>query len=130
MEQEMELVRIDDLEPSVPDGHWGVVSRFVEQGQRLTVQFCHMAPDGGADPHVHNEQDQMFFVLRGALEVRGAADGVVVVRAGEALRIPAGACHATVSAHEGSTDYLVLTYPAAQGQRGSAAAHPGATIGP
>ena len=129
MEHEMEVVRIGGLEQSVPDGHWGVASRFLEQGQHLIVQFCEMAPDGGAEPHVHDTQNQMFVVLRGALAVRGAADDVVVVHAGEALRIPAGTRHATVSADEGSTDYLVLTYPA-QGQLGSAAARSAATIDP
>jgi quercetin dioxygenase-like cupin family protein len=115
MEQKMQLVALDALDPSVPDGHWGVASRFIEQGEQLTVQLCEMARDGGAEPHVHEAQDQMFIVLDGALTVRGDGAGEdLVVGAGEALRIPAGAAHATVSAAAGSTRYLVLTYPAAQ----------------
>jgi mannose-6-phosphate isomerase-like protein (cupin superfamily) len=115
MGQEMELVRLGELERDTPVGHWGVGSRFVEQaGERLTVQLCEMATEGGAEPHAHKAQDQMFVVLDGALTVRGDGDGVIVVRGGEALRIPAGAVHATANRGGVPTSYLVLTYPAAR----------------
>ena len=109
----MELVRISALAPTTPDGHWGVDARLVEEaGGRLRVHSCLMAPLGGAERHVHQEHDQMFVVLEGALEVRGADDDTLVARAGEAVRIPAGAPHATANGSDGPTRYLVLTYPA------------------
>ena len=113
MSNEMQLLRFDDLEPDAPAGHWGVASRFVERaGERLTVQVCEMAPDGGAEPHAHDAHDQMFVVLEGALAVRDGADSEILVRGGEALRIPAAAVHATLNGGEGPARYLVLTYPA------------------
>jgi quercetin dioxygenase-like cupin family protein len=67
----MQLVRLADLEREVPAGHWGVASQIVERaGDRLTVQVCEMAPDGGAEPHTHEAHDQMFLVLDGALRRR------------------------------------------------------------
>lgn len=114
MGEEMQLVRLADLERGTPSGHWGVVSRFVERaGERLTVQVCEMSADGGAEPHAHEAQDQMFLVVDGALVVRGDGDREIVVRDGEALRVPAGSIHATSNGAERPTSYLVLTYPAA-----------------
>lgn len=131
MSEEMRLVRLDALERDTPAGHWGVASRFIEQaGERLTVQFCEMTADGGAEPHAHAVQDQMFVVLGGALAVRGDGDVEIVVRAGEALRIPAGAVHATVNGGDGPASYLVLTYPAAQARPDPSDGHPASTIGP
>jgi quercetin dioxygenase-like cupin family protein len=109
----MDLVRISELPTGVPDGHWGVAARLVEEAEgRLRVQLCEMAPDGGAEPHAHDGQDQMFVVLEGALEVRGDGGPPLVARAGEAVRIPAGEPHATVNGAGGPACYLVLTYPA------------------
>lgn len=128
MDPKMELMSLDALETSVPDGHWGLASRFIEQGERLTVQLCEMAADGGAEPHAHEAQDQMFIVLDGALTVRGGEREELVVGAGEALRIPAGAVHATVNPGLGATRYLVLTYPAAQASPDPSLRHSADTI--
>jgi quercetin dioxygenase-like cupin family protein len=108
----MDLVRISELPSGVPDGHWGVASRLVEEAVgRLRVQMCEMAPDGGAESHAHAADDQMFVVLEGALEVRGEGGVTLVARAGEAVRIPAGDPHATVNGADGPARYVVLTYP-------------------
>jgi mannose-6-phosphate isomerase-like protein (cupin superfamily) len=111
----LQLLRLEDLEQDEPAGHWGVASRFVERaGDRLTVQVCDMTPDGGAEPHVHDAQDQMFVVLEGALTVRGDSGEETVVGTDEALRIPAGAVHATLNGGQSTARYLVLTYPTAR----------------
>ncbi len=113
MSHEMQLLRFDDLEPDAPEGHWGVASRFLERAaERLAVQVCEMTLDGGAEPHAHDAHDQMFVVLDGALVVRDGTDGEILVRRGEALRIPAAAVHATLNGGGGLATYLVLTYPA------------------
>jgi mannose-6-phosphate isomerase-like protein (cupin superfamily) len=112
---EMQLVRLADVEREVPAGHWGVASQLVERaGERLTVQVCEMATDGGAEPHTHEAHDQMFLVLDGALVVRDGGDRELEVRSGEAVQIPAGAVHATVNRGDGPANYVVLTYPAVQ----------------
>jgi mannose-6-phosphate isomerase-like protein (cupin superfamily) len=128
MTQAMQLVRPDALEPDVPAGHWGMLSRFIERGEGLDVQVCEMAADGGAEPHVHDAQNQMFVVLEGTLTVRGGGDRIDV-RAGEALRIPAGATHATVNGGSETTRYLVLTYPGSAARQEPPIKPRGGTIG-
>jgi quercetin dioxygenase-like cupin family protein len=109
----MDLVKMAALTPSSPDGHWGVESRLVEEAEgRLRVQACEMVAGGGAESHVHEDHDQMFVVLDGALVVRGADGHELVARGGEAVRIPAGSPHATVNDSDRTARYLVLTYPA------------------
>ena len=111
--QGMRLVKLSDLPTDVPEGHWRVASRVIEQVEgRLIVQHCEMAADGGAEPHAHDDQDQIFLVLEGALAVSDDRGGVQEVAGGEALMIPAGVPHGTQNAADRTTAYFVLTYPA------------------
>ena len=109
----MRRVSIDRLVPETPTGHWDVVSRTVVDGRPLRLQVCEMGSDGGATAHAHDEQDQIFFLLEGALDVEGPGAETVTVRAGEALLIPAGCTHATVNHGRETARYLVLTLPTA-----------------
>ena len=110
---EIEVVRVAALEPSTPGGHWGVDSRFILRDvDRLVLQHCEMAPVGGAEPHRHDDQDQIFYILGGRLRVTGADGSDLTVSAGDAVVIPAGAPHATVNDGDEPARYLVVTYPA------------------
>ncbi len=110
----MELIRIAALEGTTPAAHWDVTARLVEESPgRLRVQSCEMAPGGGAEAHAHAGEDQMFVVLEGEMVVRDDDGEDIVVAEGEALRIPAGAAHATRNDAAGPVRYLVLTFPAA-----------------
>jgi len=110
----MELIRIAALEGATPADHWDVTARLVEESPgRLRVQSCEMAPGGGAESHLHAGEDQMFVVLAGELAVEHEREETIVVREGEALRIPAGAPHATRNDGSAPARYLVLTFPTA-----------------
>jgi mannose-6-phosphate isomerase-like protein (cupin superfamily) len=102
----------DKLDATLPDGHWQVDTReLVRSGDRMRLQLCEMEPGGGAEPHVHNDKDQIFFVTDGALRVLDESGADSLVTAGQAILIPAGASHGTESASGGTTVYLVITYP-------------------
>ena len=108
---ELTLIRTTELKPSAPAGHWGVDSRFIlRDAHGVLLQHCEMAPGGGAEAHAHDEQDQVFYVLEGHLQVRDGDGREVMVHPGEALLIPAGAAHATVNDGADVARYLVLTY--------------------
>lgn len=110
----MEIVRISTLQGGTPAGHRGVIARLVEESPgRLRVQSCEMEPRGGAEPHVHSDDDQMFLVLEGELVVCDERGEPIVMHEGEALRVPAGAAHATRNDADGPVRYIVLTYPTA-----------------
>ena len=102
----------DKLDATLPDGHWQVDSKeLVRSGDRLRLQLCEMEAGGGAEPHLHHDQDQVFFVTDGALRVFDESGADSLVTAGRAVLIPAGASHGTESASERTTVYLVITYP-------------------
>ena len=122
---EMELVRIAELVRETPTDHWGVLSADLERGERLVVQHCEMEPGGGAVPHAHADQDQMFVVVPGRLNVRDQAGHETDVRAGEAMKIPAGAVHGTENRSDIVASYFVVTYPAVAGELRPELAGPG-----
>ena len=116
MATKLELIGPQERDWFEPAGHWQVQSHWVVQdAEAARVQFCEMGAGGGADSHVHDDEDQVFYIIEGALDVEDGSGAHVVVRAGEAVRIPAGVPHATTSAGDGATRYLVVTLSAPLG---------------
>lgn len=74
-------------------------------------------PGGGHDPpryiaplHVHDEDDEAWYVLEGALCVR-LGERVVGVPAGGAVIAPRGTAHTYWNPHPGRTRYLLVMTP-------------------
>lgn len=112
----MELVEPEELEPFEPEGHWDLDSRWlVHSTDQVRLQLCDMRATGGAEAHVHDSDEQVFYVISGELRVSDGAGTEVTVRAGQALRIPPGVPHGTTNTAGRDTRYLALTYPAAPG---------------
>jgi mannose-6-phosphate isomerase-like protein (cupin superfamily) len=101
-------------EPFTPADHSNVTSRYLVQGENLILQECVMAAGGRAAAHVHDDKDQVFLVLDGALRVRSGAESEVVVGADQSLHIPAGCRHAADNPGQRPCRYFVITYPAAE----------------
>jgi mannose-6-phosphate isomerase-like protein (cupin superfamily) len=100
------------LEAYVPADHWKVWSRDLMQNtDRMKLQLCEMEPGGGADPHVHGDQDQIFFVVSGTLTVTDGDGNTVRLTGDQALFIAAGVSHATVNDGDQIARYLVITFP-------------------
>lgn len=106
----LELVTTESLDWFEPDGHTGVRSHWiVTHADAARVQLCEMAAGGSADSHVHEEEEQVFHVLDGALEVSDDAGTDVTVGQGESVRIPAGVPHATRNTGAAACRYVVVT---------------------
>jgi mannose-6-phosphate isomerase-like protein (cupin superfamily) len=100
------------LPSEVPSGHRRVLARDLIRAPRdIRVQLCEMSPDGGAEPHLHEDQDQMFLVIEGRLQVTDGDGRGVEVEAGQALSIPAGIEHGTTNDSDGVARYVVITCP-------------------
>jgi mannose-6-phosphate isomerase-like protein (cupin superfamily) len=107
----LRLVRPDDRPGEVPPGHREVLARdLVPATTGARLQFCEMEAGGGAAAHVHDEENQVFFVIAGGLEVNDPQRGPVEVNAGQAVFIPAGVAHATENKGKTTATYLVITY--------------------
>ena len=85
-------------------------------GEDTAGRYClidmHVPPGGGPGPHRH-DFEEMFSVLEGEIEVtfRGEKS---VVRAGEAVNVPANAPHSFTNASERSARLLCVCSPAGQ----------------
>ena len=113
----LELVTTESLDWFEPGGHTGVRSHWiVPRADAARVQLCEMAAGGGADSHVHEDEDQVFHVLDGALEVSDGAGTDVAVGAGESVRIPAGVPHATRNTGATTCRYVVVTSASRSGR--------------
>lgn len=108
---DLRVVRPSAAEGAVPSGHWDVVARdLVAAHTGARLQYCEMRKGGGAEPHVHKDENQIFFVIEGALVLDDADGRSVGVSVGEGVFIPAGALHGTLNGAEDTTTYLVITY--------------------
>jgi mannose-6-phosphate isomerase-like protein (cupin superfamily) len=106
------LIDVSGTESQVPAGHWQVLSKdIVRSDGRLTLQLCEMAAEGGAEPHAHQDHDQIFFVISGRLRVVDGSGRETFVDSGQGVLITAGTEHGTDNAIDDISKYLVVTYP-------------------
>jgi len=68
-------------------------------------------PGSGNQLHVHRREDEVAYVLEGALEIR-LADQTVVVEAGSAAHLPKNIPHAIRNPLETTSRYLFMAIPA------------------
>ena len=66
-----------------------------------------MEPNGGADAHTHENMEQLFIVLKGALIMKSDQEEVRIEE-GEAVLVYPGESHETLADNQ-ETDYLVVT---------------------
>jgi mannose-6-phosphate isomerase-like protein (cupin superfamily) len=94
------------------DDHWGFVGRTVVDRNGLIVLHADMEEGGGAEEHVHANQEHLFIVLAGRLHMTldGAED--FVIEQGRLALIPPAVAHAARNPGPGATRYVVCTYPA------------------
>lgn len=114
-ERSLTIARPDD--PNLP--HVGLVGdtyTVLLSGKETNGRYClidmHVPPCGGPGPHRH-DFEEMFTLLEGEIEFtfRGEKQ---VVRAGEAVNIPANAPRFFQNASEGTVRLLCMCTPAGQ----------------
>ncbi len=112
-------MRSDDRQPTfVPHGT-GAVLDFLAVTHKLTSRETGGAyylfetafdPGTGNRLHVHRREDEIGYVLEGALEVR-LADRSLVLEAGGLARLPKGIAHAIRNPLETPSRYLFVVVP-------------------
>ena len=107
----MKLIRIKDLPQATPPNHYNMVSRWVVDesigAKSMRISLGHTEPNGRAAPHTHENMEQLFIVLKGALIVKTEQEEVRIGK-GEAVLVYPGESHATIADNQ-DTDYLVVT---------------------
>lgn len=80
---------------------------------RCSFAYTVMLADGGAEPHVHETSDHIYYVLRGAFIYSNFKDEPVEVKAGEAILAPHGITHEVKGNGVDDCEYIVCTLPPA-----------------
>jgi len=107
----MKLIKIKDLPKATPPNHYNMVSRWVVDesigAKSMRISQGHMESNGGAKAHTHENMEQLFIVLKGALIMKSDQEEVRIER-GEAVLVYPGESHETLADNQ-ETDYLVVT---------------------
>ena len=113
------IVSADDTQPIFLPPHTGKVLDFLAVTHRLTSEQSGgsiymfesaFEPGAGNRLHVHSREDEIAYVLEGALEVR-LRDRTAVLEAGGVSRLPKTVPHALRNPLETPSRYLFLAVP-------------------
>jgi quercetin dioxygenase-like cupin family protein len=113
-------VKADDSQPVFVPPHSGTVLDFLGITHKLTTEQTGGAyylfetafgPGDGNQLHIHRREDEIGYVVEGALEVR-LGDQTRVLDAGGIARLPKGRPHAIRNPLETPSRYLFMVVPA------------------
>lgn len=78
-----------------------------------SVVHNYILADGGAEMHVHETCEHIFYVIRGAIKFNNGKDEPVIVHAGEAIVAHPGEPHEVTGTGECDGEYIVCSAPPA-----------------
>ena len=91
-----------------PDDHYTVHITAAETGGAYVAMEAVLAPDGGPPPHIHQRDDETFYLLEGAVEFR-LGDETIAARPGDSVSVPRGTVHSFRNAGT-ETARMMLTF--------------------
>jgi len=109
----MKIITIADIPGKVPAKHYDLLGHpIVDEStgiKNFRVSFTRMEKTGRADPHIHENAEQLFIVLKGAMGFR-CKEGDFLLKAGQAVIAYRGELHSNYNkAPDGETEYLTVT---------------------
>ena len=113
-------MKADDPQPIFVSPHSGKRLEFLGVTHKLTSDQTGGAyylfesvfePECGNQLHVHRREDEIGYILEGALEIR-LADETMIVEAGGVAHLPKNIPHAIRNPLKTSSRYLFMTIPA------------------
>lgn len=82
-----------------------------DTGGAVALMFDETPPDGGPPLHIHHNEDEIFYILEGALDVQ-VGDERFTITAGSAAFLPRGVPHAFANHGAQTARTLVVLSPA------------------
>ena len=109
----MKLITIADIPGKVPAKHYDLLGRpIVDEStgiKNFKVSFTCMEKTGRCDPHIHENAEQLFIVLKGEMMFQ-FKEGDFLLKAGQAVIAYRGELHSNYNAApDGDTEYLTVT---------------------
>ena len=108
----MKFINIEDLPGRVPPKHYDLLGRAVVDEtmgvKDFKVSYTRMEKTGGCDPHVHENAEQLFIVLKGAMMFKTDA-GERPLKEGQAALVYRGEVHSNYNIAGEETVYITVT---------------------
>ena len=104
----------DELAPYMPPDHQGTVNvRLVEKDfcGSFEMALGTVQPGGEAEPHLHDTEHQVFYILQGLCDVTLGDDAPVECGPGTVVRIPPKLLHRVVAKGDKALKGIVLYSP-------------------
>ena len=109
----MKRITIEELPGWTPPKHYDLLVRTVT-GQsngvnQFNVGFARMEKSGRCDAHVHEDMEQLFIVLKGAMMMKVEKEEFLL-KPGQAVLVYRGEVHSNYNvSEEEETEYLTVT---------------------
>ena len=108
----MKIVRIEELPKKIPPNHYHMFVRSIADpsmgAKSINAGLARFEPNGRADPHVHENAEQLFIVLKGKMMMK-TEDEEVPLGEGQAALVFPGEVHENYNLSDGVTEYLTIT---------------------
>ena len=109
----MKMMTMEELPGWVPPKHYDLLVRTVAGEatgvKQFNVGFARMEKSGRCDPHVHENVEQLFIVLKGAMMFL-VDKTEFLAKEGQAVLVYRGEVHSNYNAAlDGETEYLTVT---------------------
>ncbi|MFC1798283.1 cupin domain-containing protein [Thermodesulfobacteriota bacterium] len=108
----MEFMNIEEIPGVVPPKHYDLLGRpLVNESMGVKdfkVSYTRMEKTGRCDPHIHENAEQLFIILEGAMMFVGE-QGERPVNKGEAVLVKRGEVHSNYNIADDETVYLTVT---------------------
>ena len=112
------IIKINQLEPYLPDSHVGTVNRRIigketVGAEHLEIVLGYIEPSGKAEPHFHANSEQVIYLLEGQIEVEIQGE-TSLMEPGDAVYFPPGIKHRADVVGDKSAKCLVIYSPPIQ----------------
>lgn len=108
----MKFLTIDEIPGRVPSQHYDLLGRMVVDEslgvKTFKVSYTRMEKTGRCDPHVHENGEQLFIVLKGVM-MFVSKEGEKRVQQGQAVLVFRGEEHSNYNIADDSTEYITVT---------------------
>ncbi len=108
------IQHVDSMARYAPPDHQGTVNvRLVDKSfcGRFEMNHGTVAPGGEAEPHLHETEHQVFYVLDGECDVTLGDDDPVRCGPGTVVRIPPGLMHRVVAVGDRPMQGIIVYSP-------------------
>lgn len=108
----MQFINIEDISGVVPPKHYDLIGRpLVNESMGVKdfkVSYTLMEKTGRCDPHIHEDAEQLFIVLKGAMMFKGD-QGEFPVREGQGVLVKRGEVHSNYNIADDESIYITVT---------------------